>query len=176
MISECVREIPLRPEPRARETGSNIQPRLSLMKGEGNNPDLNLIKFAFLSSSLLHFASWVPRRLAEDKWEARWSLRETHVSKRKIESKKGKACGFFKKCLIDDNLEKFWNWIGFSELFEYEILLGFAIVFLCTAFSIISSSSFFSDHDLCGCTKFPWQKWEKNVVQIRKSITSPKLE
>jgi hypothetical protein len=90
------------PYSRAIDTGSSNQPRLSL---ELKNPDLNLIRLAFSSSSWLHFLSW---RLLEEKLEEEcWSLREIHARRRKIESKKGKASGFFKKCFIDDNLEWF---------------------------------------------------------------------
>ena len=99
------------PERRARGTGLRSQPRLSLMIGEGNKPDLNLIKLAFLSSSFVDLVCWIVPRIKlteeEELEEGCCSLRESQVMKSKIESKNGKACGFFKKCFSDDNLDKF---------------------------------------------------------------------
>lgn len=101
------RIIPLTPASMAREIGFSNQPRLSLRIKEGRWSDLNLTKLAFTSSSLvlLHF-SWL--FLFNSKWEEECcNLRESHVNKTKIESKKGNAWGLFKKFKRIETVDKF---------------------------------------------------------------------
>lgn len=130
--------IPEMAESRARETGLSNQPLLSLAMREGN-PDGNLMRLAWESSSWFEWrlVFWIREEEEEEKWAECWSLRETQVSKRKTERRKGKAWGFFRKCTIDDEYENVFPCIELSEvwLFEYEFLLGFAIIhFIFTVF------------------------------------------
>lgn len=123
------------------ETGSSIQPRLSLVIGDGN-PEENRMILASWSSSLSN-ENLLILILVLDGFNGNcefrcWILRKTQVRIRKIDSKKGKACGFFKKNFNLESLAaKVCDWrgmlisvlkIGISVLLGYEILLGFAII------------------------------------------------
>ena len=153
-------EVPVMPEPRAREIGSSSQPLLSLAIGEGN-PELKRTRLALRSSSLLQESvAWWYR---EENWEEEcWILRKIQVSKRKTERRKGKAWGFFRKffrCENDKANEserlRAWDWLwnGLSKLWglvedenEMEFLLGFAIV-------VFSDKASHSNH----CPSDPYQ-------------------
>lgn len=89
--------VPEMRESLAREMGSSNHPLLSLAIGEGN-PEPNLTRLALESLDWLHFF-WASSLLMEKREgeEECWSRRETHVRKRKIERRKGKAWGFLRK-------------------------------------------------------------------------------
>lgn len=116
-----INNIPLTPDSVARETGLNSQPRLSLVIGEGKW-ELNLTKLAFTSSSSMELRFWKSECC---------NLRETHVIKTRIERRRGKAWGLFKKLMRKEREEKLWMLkelaSEFWEFSEYEFLLGFAI-------------------------------------------------
>ena len=132
-------DIPERWWVRAREMGSSIQPRVSLARGEGN-PDGNLTKPALASSSWSWWFEfcWARAKVGGEKRElVCWSLRESHVRKRKTERRKGKAWGFLRKWMMRDEVEfgcvGVDVWFANIELwllfvFAKEFLLGFAII------------------------------------------------
>ena len=132
-------DIPERWWVRAREMGSSIQPRVSLARGEGN-PDGNLTKPALASSSWSWWfeVCWARAKVGGEKRElVCWSLRESHVRKRKTERRKGKAWGFLRKWMMRDEVEfgcvGVDVWFANIELwllfvFANEFLLGFAII------------------------------------------------
>ena len=119
--------------------GSSIQSRVSLARGEGN-PDGNLTKPALASSSWSWWfeVCWARAKVGGEKRElVCWSLRESHVRKRKTERRKGKAWGFLRKWMMRDEVEfgcvGVDVWFANIELwllfvFANEFLLGFAII------------------------------------------------
>lgn len=104
----------------AAETGFSSHPLLSVKKWEEN-----LTKLASLSWSRV----WNALRLGgEPKRDERWSLRESHVRRRKMARRKGKAWGLLRKKTREERDEarvsEEWLPIGLG----CELLLGFTII------------------------------------------------
>ena len=111
-------------------TGFSSHPLLSLIIREGKS-ELNLTRLAFTSSPFLTSSDWCWV------WELKccgawcfWNLKKTHVRKRKMERRNGKACGLFKKKMRDEReMDWDWDWRWLSNgLLGFEFLLGFGIL------------------------------------------------
>lgn len=104
----------------AAEMGLSSHPLLSVKKWEEN-----LTKLASLSWSRV----WNALRLGgELKREERWSLRDSHVRRRKIERRKGKAWGLLRKKKREERDGVRVSEVWLLMVLGCEILLGFTII------------------------------------------------
>lgn len=160
----------------ARAMGLSNQPLLSLAMREGN-PDEILMRLARESSSWVQWWSgfWIreeEEEEEEDKWAECWSLRVTQVSKRKIKRRKGKAWGFLRNCIRDEKVRPCKELSEFWFVFEYELLLGFAIIpsFFSQSYLLLLLSVWIIFAIIIIIIKGPYQLyhvsiWSKNVFQ-----------